>query len=44
MKFRENASLSTEIAVVLKSQDANYIRTVRKQGLKVSTIHHLIEL
>lgn len=35
VKVKENASLTTEIAAVLKSQDANYIRTVRKQGLKV---------
>ncbi|KAG8984409.1 hypothetical protein FRB95_010056 [Tulasnella sp. JGI-2019a] len=34
VKVKENASLTTEIAVVLKSQDANYIRSVRKQGLK----------
>ncbi|KAG8862755.1 hypothetical protein FRB96_000765 [Tulasnella sp. 330] len=34
VKVRESASLTTEIAVVLKSQDANYIRSVRKQGLK----------
>ncbi|KIO29316.1 hypothetical protein M407DRAFT_170678, partial [Tulasnella calospora MUT 4182] len=36
ISYRENQSLTTEIAKVLKAQDANYIRTMKRANLKVS--------
>ncbi|KAG8906380.1 hypothetical protein FRC01_008037, partial [Tulasnella sp. 417] len=34
ISYRENQSLTTEIAKVLKAQDANYIRTMKRANLK----------
>ncbi|KAG8980005.1 hypothetical protein FRC05_007448 [Tulasnella sp. 425] len=34
VSYRENQSLTTEIAKVLKAQDANYIRTMKRANLK----------
>lgn len=35
VKERGNAALPTDIVKVLKTQDENYIRTMRSAGLKV---------
>jgi U3 small nucleolar RNA-associated protein 11 len=35
IKSRDNVALPTDIVKVLKTQDENYVRTMRASGLKV---------
>lgn len=44
IKDRGNTALPTDIVKVLKTQDENYIRTMRAAGLKVCSFSYAIQL
>lgn len=42
MQDRGNASLPVDIVKILKTQDENYVRTMRAGGSKVRSVYYLL--
>lgn len=44
MQDRGNASLPVDMVKILKTQDENYVRTMRAAGLKVRFVCYLLRM